>query len=95
MINKKAQGLSVSMIILIVLGLIIVGVLVFMLGGKVRDFGKSTNSCVEKKGTCVEAASCNGAIVGSLNCPTERPELENPVCCVSYAEQPSVNEDTT
>ena len=80
--NKKAQGLSVSMIILIVLGLIIVGVLIFMIGGKVKLFGESTGSCVQKKGTCMDASSCDGAIVGALDCPTE--SNEDLVCCVKY-----------
>lgn len=85
--SRKAQGMSISFIILIVLGLVIVGVLIFMIGGKVRQFGKSTGGCVEKKGTCMDATKCEGAIVGALDCPKKEPDLENPVCCVSYKEE--------
>ncbi|MBN2112169.1 hypothetical protein JW707_03665 [Candidatus Woesearchaeota archaeon] len=85
--NRKAQGMSVNMIILIVLGLVIVGVLIFMLGGKVKQFGTSTNDCTEKKGTCVEKATdCKGAIVGTLNCPKEL-KKDTGYCCVSYTEE--------
>lgn len=81
--NKKAQGLSVSFIILIVLGLVIVGILIFMIGGKVRQFGSSTNNCVEKKGTCdYTAQQCQGSIIGQMNCPEGR------VCCVMFEEEP-------
>ncbi len=79
--SKKAQGLSVSMIILIVLGLIIVGVLVFMLGGKVKQFGSSTNDCVEKRGTCETATECEGSIIGQMDCKEEQ------ICCVSFTEE--------
>ena len=91
--NKKAQGLSVSMIILIVLGLIIVGVLVYMLGGRVSQFGKSTGSCTEKKGECLETKDCQGAIIGALDCPEKKPKLENPVCCVLFDENPAGGEE--
>lgn len=79
--SKKGQGLSVSMIILIVLGLIILGVLVFMIAGKVRQFGTSTNDCVEKRGECVPPAECGGSIIGQMDCE------EGEICCVSYAEE--------
>lgn len=80
--NRKAQGMSVNMIILIVLGLIIIGVLVFMLSGKVKQFGTSTNSCAEKQGTCVaQASECQGPIIGAMDCAKQKGE--NAVCCQS------------
>ncbi len=80
--NKKAQGLSINMIILIVLGLIVMGVLIFMLGGKVKMFGTSANSCTDKTGAeCVASAGeCKGAVLGAFDCKESKGA--NAVCCL-------------
>lgn len=80
--SKKGQGLSVGFIILIVLGLVIVVIMIYMIGSRVKMFGASTGSCVEKQGSCIEAGACKGAIIGKMkDCG------ENQVCCVTYEEE--------
>ena len=80
--SKKGQGLSVGFIILIVLGLVIVGVMIYMIGSRVKMFGTSTSSCIEKNGQCVSAGTCQGAIIGKMkDCADDQ------ICCVNYDEE--------
>tara|TARA_B100001971_G_C17706017_1_gene294072 strand:+ start:192 stop:473 length:282 start_codon:yes stop_codon:yes gene_type:complete len=44
MLNKKAQGLSVTTIIVAIIGLIILVAIILMLTGKLGDFGTGTES---------------------------------------------------
>jgi len=80
-VNKKAQGMSVTMIILIVLGLIIMGILIFMISGKVKLFGGTANSCTEKQGTCEsKPEDCTGPIIGAMDCT--KTKGADAVCCL-------------
>ena len=83
--GKKGQGLSVNFIILIVIGLIIVGIMVFMIGSRVKLFGSATGSCAEKKGSCKLPEACNGAIIGKMDCLKVTGNKDD-ICCVSYEE---------
>jgi len=69
LMNKSAQGMSINTIILIVLGLIILVVFAFVLGGKFTDFGRTASQC---DGRCVasisECRSSNGAPIPMNNC---------------------------
>lgn len=67
---KKAQGLSINTIILIVLGLIILVVLAFVLGGKFIDFGRGASSAQCPSNVCVaQASECGGEVpIPTSNC---------------------------
>ena len=68
-ITKKAQGMSINTIILIVLGLIILVVLAFVLGGKFTDFGKTASQCDSRcVSTIQECRESGGAPIPMNNC---------------------------
>ena len=61
--DKKAQGLSLNVIIIAVLGLIVLIVLAFMFRGESIKFMKSTD-CSARNGVCLE---------GKEDCPEDKP----------------------
>lgn len=68
MLDKRAQGLSINVIVAAVIGLIIIVVVVMLLTGKLGGFSKGvdeSNSCVNAckslgKTTGAEDAACTG-----------------------------------
>tara|TARA_B100001971_G_C17943033_1_gene408663 strand:- start:125 stop:325 length:201 start_codon:yes stop_codon:yes gene_type:complete len=55
MLNKRGQGLSVTTIIVAIIGLIILVAIILMLTGKLGAFGEGTESASESnKKTCEE-----------------------------------------
>ncbi|MBI4139328.1 hypothetical protein HY483_00010 [Candidatus Woesearchaeota archaeon] len=52
----KAQGLSINTVILIALGVLVLIILAFVVGGKFKDLGTTTSQCdgrcVVDKGDC-------------------------------------------
>lgn len=80
---KKAQGMSINVIILIVLGLIVLIILTFVIGGKFTDFGSTISQC---DGTCVATiADCKdiGAPIPMNNCKEGNTNIRdgNSYCC--------------
>ena len=64
---KRAQGISINVIVLTAIALIVLIVLVIVLTGRVQLFGKGLGTC---KGTCqTSAANCGtSAPVATQNC---------------------------
>lgn len=56
--NKKAQSMSMNVIIIAVLSLIVLVVLLFIFGDKINVFGKGVSSC---QGVCRQITSSNTA----------------------------------
>ena len=75
---KKAQGLSMRMIVVAAIALLVMVVLIFMFYGRAKMFGASTSSCTEKRGECTAAKDCVGSIIGQMDCPEEE------ICCVTF-----------
>ena len=67
--KKDAQGLSTSMIILAVLGLIILFALLYMFMTEQGKTSSTLGSCLAKGGRCMGSSDCaNGTIVPELTC---------------------------
>ncbi len=75
--NKKAQGLSMNMIILAAIALIVLIVLVVIFYGKAKSFSASAGDCVQKGGTCTpKTESCDGPNLGQMSCKDDE------YCCM-------------
>ena len=57
MFSKKAEGMSVNVIIVAILALLVLVVLSFVFAGKIGDFVKGTKQCQSIGGECLGA--CN------------------------------------
>ncbi len=56
--QKKAQGLSLNVIIIAAMALIVLVVVVSIFLGKAGFFGENTESCEFNGGKCIDAADC-------------------------------------
>ncbi len=80
--NKKAQGLSMNIIIIAAIALIVLVVLAVIFIGKAKSFSGSVGDCKQKGGDCIpEDEACDGPVLGKMDCPEERP-----VCCMNVEE---------
>ena len=82
---KKAQGMSLNVIIIAILALLVLVVLAMIFTGRIGIFTKETKSCgtLGNNAVCVaDASECGGAdqkAMGSYACPEEG------VCCLNVA----------
>ena len=80
MFKKRAQGLSINVIILVVIGLIVLVVLLSIFNKQSGNTVKFLESCGARGGTCESSGVCsdnNGRVLPEINCPES-----NEVCCV-------------
>jgi hypothetical protein len=84
---KKAQGLSITVIIVAVIALLVLVVLALVFTGGLGRWGLKVGECENKGGKC--AFTCNSEAEGTLEYPTEFPEWKCPEvdgqqqkCCV-------------
>lgn len=78
MVNKKAQGLSLNVVILSILALIVLAVFVFLLFQQTGNFDESTR-CSNRGGICMdEGANC----IGTVESDSDLCAGEDRVCCV-------------
>lgn len=61
--SKKAQGLSLNVVIIAILGLLVLGVLLYFVFGVFQGADSDTNCPSKHKGVCVEEDSCKGTII--------------------------------
>ena len=74
---KKAQGLSLKVIIVAVISLIVLIVVTAIFTGKISIFGENIKDCSSKGGVCVEQGECETyQILTAASCS------EGEVCCV-------------
>jgi hypothetical protein len=80
--NKKAQGLSMNMIILAAIALIVLIVLVVIFYGKAKSFSASAEDCKQKGGDCQpKTQSCDGPNLGQMGCADDQ------FCCMKMGEE--------
>ena len=85
--RKRAQGLSINVIIIAAIALIILVVLIAIFTGRLGSFsgslGKiSENDCTEKGGTCIAAGNeCGVNLVRDFGASC--PDTNFPVCCIA------------
>ncbi len=89
--NEKAQGISITTIIVAAIALVVLVILIAIFTGKMGGFTQQLESCSEKAGECVASvAACkergqfNSPLTGT-SCEKETPDL--PYCCVPVGEQ--------
>jgi hypothetical protein len=85
---KKAQGMSLNVIIVAAIALIILVVLVFIFTDRIRGFGSGLADCQSKGGFCegnFNTKSCDSEKAPILNTNCEDPEGPGArsICCVS------------
>lgn len=84
--SKKAQGLSMTVIIVAAIALLVLVILSIIFIGRM---GKTTESIDQCKGRCVSTADdCTGAYSKITSDPCFEPgsrniDTANPICCVS------------
>ncbi len=76
--NKKAQGLSITTIVVAAIAVVVLVVLVLIFTGKMGWFRGSSGSCEVNGGSCVAAEDCSGKIVSGYTCSDK-----DKVCCFS------------
>ena len=82
MVKKRAQGLSISMIVAAVIGLAVLIIIIAIFAGRVGIFGKSMASCEEKGGFCA-------------GCPLNTDPSIRKVTCVSMKTEYAGERETT
>lgn len=84
-LERKAQGLSVNMIILVAIGLIILVIAVLLVNRSGRSISENaTTSCVSKGGTCkaqCDTFSGNEVMISEANEQCRQTNAQTPVCC--------------
>lgn len=87
--SRKAQGMSLNIIVVAVILIAILVIILIMVGSKTNIFSKSLASC-ESKGagaTCVQSGACDGVVhrIGT-DCQkrydANDPDTSGPICCV-------------
>jgi hypothetical protein len=75
--SKKAQGISLNVIIIAAIALLVLVILSVIFMGRMGTFGQQTKSCESNKGKCL--ATCNTEFptqFDAYECPTAQ------VCCL-------------
>ena len=86
--KRKAQGLSMNVIIIAALALIVLVVLSIIFVGKAGDFRKRSDQCENSGGTCIdnEPGACEGDFERKIAgvCFDAQGEVDpDKICCVS------------
>ncbi|HSU73159.1 MAG TPA: hypothetical protein VLJ21_04910 [Candidatus Binatia bacterium] len=83
---KRAQGISINVIVITAIALIVLIVLVIVFTGRVQLFGKGLGTC---RGSCVTSAvNCNGdSAIPTSNCDDGKspPIKGDGFCCIPVA----------
>mgnify|MGYP001615334131 CR=1 FL=1 len=80
--GRKAQGMSINTIILIVLALIVLAVLIYMIANKTTLFGKAAEGCESRQGSCVtNKDDCAGPTIEATTCPSQS------FCCIGKVKE--------
>ncbi len=82
--SKKAQGLSLNVIILVVLGIAVLVVLIFIFVGKTKIFGQTSSSC-EARGAgagCIESGGACDGVIYRFGTDCGKRNADEPHCCV-------------
>lgn len=79
--KKRAQGLSVNVMIIVAIGIIVFLVIAILIGKNILSFGKTTTGCTQKGGICVEKpadCSAKGGVLIDAVCTSNEP-----YCCLA------------
>ena len=78
---KKAQGISMTTIVVAAIALLVLVVLSVIFIGNMGDWITKAKDCTNKGGICVEAGEpCNGIVNSDFRCKTGEGEPEQQCC---------------
>lgn len=87
--NKKADGLSMNVIVVAVIALIVLIVIVVVFSGRMGIFNRGVNSCEDKGGIPKEGVSANTDCIEAGGIPSgpyfeekTGKKIENTICCI-------------
>ena len=89
--SKKAQGLSINMVIMVVLGLIVLIVVIAVVTGKFRLFGKESVSCASRGGAGPDGGCydvCPSGSVANRGTDCSQRTDNKKICCVPFEYEP-------
>ncbi|MFH1181926.1 MAG: hypothetical protein V1702_03125 [Candidatus Woesearchaeota archaeon] len=92
---KKAQGMSVNVIIIAIIVLAVLIVLIMIFTGYIGGWAKSVSTCQTKGGTCTDETQCVSMVADPADATATRypaasgqcfdsngnPDTNNPNCC--------------
>ncbi|MBS3114567.1 hypothetical protein J4448_05690 [Candidatus Woesearchaeota archaeon] len=84
--TKKAQSMTINVIVVAALALIVLVVLVSIFSGRVRIFSQSLQDCGAKQGVCKEKCETNEALIKNTNCEEDKSSNKKS-CCVQVFNQ--------
>ena len=74
---KKAQGLSLNIVVIAVISLVVLIILIAIFTGKIGIFGENLKDCSSKGGKCVSRGQCESyQLISTATCS------EGEVCCM-------------
>jgi len=79
--KRNAQGLSINVIIILVIGLVVLAVSIYIFTTQSGKAATSLDSCYTRGGDCkTNEVKCTGSEIRIYNveCPNE-----NPICCIN------------
>ena len=81
--NKKAQGMSINLIVVAAVALLVMVILIAMFSSKIGDFGTQKDGCIAQGGICVTGTGgrCDTGQIridssNSKDCPSPK------ICCI-------------
>lgn len=77
--NKKAQGISINVIIIAAIALLVLVILAVLLLRSGSDIDKQLKSCIVKGGKCQENRCATPEADIDVECPNDRP-----YCCAVF-----------
>lgn len=84
--DKKAQGISMNVIIIAALALLVLVVLSIIFLGRTSQWSSQTADCVSNGGSCEGAASCTAANGLQHYAPWDAKCAENgEICCIKLS----------
>ncbi len=89
--KNKAQGISITTIIVAAIALVVLVVLIAVFAGKMRIFGAETANCENQGGECVLAKDCvgeNKQEIRRTDCGERFKTEKKDVCCINLAITP-------
>ncbi|MBN2457975.1 hypothetical protein JXB31_02480 [Candidatus Woesearchaeota archaeon] len=83
--TRKAEGLSMSTIVVAAIALIVLVVLIVIFSSRMGIFNKGINDCIDKGGDCVESnpecIQMGGTPIGPCFDPKTGEKLDT-ICCI-------------
>lgn len=84
---RKAQGLSLTMVIVAVIAIIVLVVVVMAFSGKFKIFNKATSDCASKGGSCLYADTNGQCPDGAVKMFGAKCDQDGMICCTAIDEK--------